>query len=546
MLRITVVCCLLASLVCGQEFITVQGGNGTPGGTDANITFLPGPFAAPFTVADYAAAVVGAPAEIIPNGSFGWGSPLSNNPLAMWISTTQSGVQPSGLYAVPFTVNSSVIGLATLSVNLLVDDFLGDATNVGVAVNGIPLPGTNTSTPGSWVNETALTNLDISSLVTTGQNYLYLYGNNTGGPGGVNFSADITVFSTAEYQVNQPGASMDIDGLTSGPSGPVYASRCVGQAVTLTFSSTNSGMPFEIGILTGDPLVPASGGGMVLADGQIVNVSLTAPSITFLNNLGWTSPFPAPSFQQIVSIGAATTTSAQTAIIAPAQPSGLFLSAPNVLDTSAAQTLVLLLPDDGNAQVVLANTPLCHTGGVSFYGTTYNDLYVGSNGDVTFTAGSSDFTATSGEWQTQMPRIGIAGDLEPNNYGTVTVTNNGNAGTGDWMTVAYANVTEWGTGGFGVTSFNVDFHGPNGHEINGFTTDGTWGVTAVVGGISLGAGGPPPPLASFDTQNGLGLQANVNATDSVIDENSLGMLVNTTGWVSIGFPLFDGSAYVVQ
>ncbi|MEE2711259.1 MAG: hypothetical protein VX913_00660 [Planctomycetota bacterium] len=542
MLRITVVCCLLASLVCGQEFITVQGGNGTPGGTDANITFLPGPFAAPFTVADYAAAVVGAPAEIIPNGSFGWGSPLSNNPLAMWISTTQSGVQPSGLYAVPFTVNSSVIGLATLSVNLLVDDFLGDATNVGVAVNGIPLPGTNTSTPGSWVNETALTNLDISSLVTTGQNYLYLYGNNTGGPGGVNFSADITVFSTAEYQVNQPGASMDIDGLTSGPSGPVYASRCVGQAVTLTFSSTNSGMPFEIGILTGDPLVPASGGGMVLADGQIVNVSLTAPSITFLNNLGWTSPFPAPSFQQIVSIGAATTTSAQTAIIAPAQPSGLFLSAPNVLDTSAAQTLVLLLPDDGNAQVVLANTPLCHTGGVSFYGTTYNDLYVGSNGDVTFTAGSSDFTATSGEWQTQMPRIGIASDLEPNNYGTVDVTI-----AGPVVQVNYTNITEWGTGGLGVSSWTVEFNGalaPVG--ITGFTTDGTWGGTPCVGGASLGAGGTHPALISFDAMAGTGLQANASATDSIIDENTLGMLINTTGWTDFLLPLGDGSAYIVN
>ena len=480
MLRITVVCCLLASLVCSQEFITVQGGNGTPGGTDANITFLPGPFAAPFTATDYASAVAGAPAEIIPNGGFGWGSPLSNNPLALWISTAQSGVQPSGLFAVPFTVNSPVVGLATLSINMLVDDFLGDGTNVGIAVNGIPLPGSNTSTPGSWVNETTLW-LDISAMVTTGQNYLYLYGNNTGGPGGVNFSADIAVFSTGEYQVNQPGASMDIDGLTGGPAGPIYASRCAGQSVTLTFSSSNSGLPWEIGIMTGDPLVSASAGGLVLADGQIVNVNLAAPSITFLNNLGWTALFPAPTFQQIVAIGATTTTSAQMAIIAPAQPSGLFLGGPNVLDTSAAQTLVLLLPDDGNAQVVLANTPLCYTGGVSFYGTTYNDLYVGSNGDVTFTAGSSDFTATALEWQTQMPRIGIASDLEPNNYGTVDVTIAGPA-----VQVNYTNITEWGTGGNGVSSWTVEFNGALAPvAITGFTTDGTWGATPCVGGGML-------------------------------------------------------------
>ncbi|NRA94630.1 MAG: hypothetical protein HRU14_00320, partial [Planctomycetes bacterium] len=72
------------------------------------------------------------------------------------------------------------------------------------------------------------------------------------------------------------------------------------------------------------------------------------------------------------------------------------------------------------------------------------------------------------------------------------------------------------------------------------------GVTAVVGGISLGAGGPHPPLVGFDALNGTGLQVNANATDSVIDENTGGMLVNTTGWTSIQFPLFDGSSYVVQ
>ncbi|NRA96478.1 MAG: hypothetical protein HRU14_09745 [Planctomycetes bacterium] len=145
-----------------------------------------------------------------------------------------------------------------------------------------------------------------------------------------------------------------------------------------------------------------------------------------------------------------------------------------------------------------------------------------------------------------MPRIGFLGDLEPHNYGTITVTNNGSVGLGSWMTIAYANVTEWGTGGLGVTSYNIELHGPNGHEVGGFTTDGTWGATATVAGISLGAAGTHPALVSFDTLNGLGLQPNINVTDSVIDENLGGMLPNTSAWTSIQFPFGDGSAYIVQ
>ena len=36
------------------------------------------------------------------------------------------------------------------------------------------------------------------------------------------------------------------------------------------------------------------------------------------------------------------------------------------------------------------------------------------------------------------------------------------------------------------------------------------------------------------------------ATDSVIDENAGGMLLNTAGWTDLLLPLGDGSAYIVN
>ena len=312
-----VIVCVLVAGVSGQEVITLRSGNGSPGGQDANITFVAGPFAAPFTATDYSNAAGGAPAEIIPNGSFGWASPLSTDPLALWISTAQSGAQPQGLFAVPFTVNSSVVGLATISINMLVDDFLGDGTNTGMHMNGIPIPNTATTAAGTWANEVGFTAVDITAVVSPGANYLYLYGNNTGGPGGLNFSATITVYSSPEYQVNQAGASLDIDGLPSSPAAPMTATRCPGQPVTVNFASSNPGLPYEVGVTAPDPLISATSGAFVLPDGQVLNLNTTAPSISFINGFAFTTPFPAPSFSATVSVTAPVATSAQMAVVAP-------------------------------------------------------------------------------------------------------------------------------------------------------------------------------------------------------------------------------------
>ena len=230
-------------------------------------------------------------------------------------------------------------------------------------------------------------------------------------------------------------------------------------------------------------------------------------------------------------------------------PDGFTLSQAPELTVTTGGTLTFNHADDGFIQAFINAAPLCGTS-VDFYGTSYTDIFSQSNGWASFVSGSTAFVATAAEWQTLEPRIGFQADLEPNNFGTVTLTNNGPAFSGSpgasHLTMSYSNVTEWGTGGLGVTSYDIVLNGGNGHEIANFTTDGTWGITAVAGGMTLGAGGTHPPLVSFDGLNGAGLQANVAGTDSVVDFNPGGMLPNASGWSNIVFPLLDGSAYFVQ
>lgn len=376
----------------------------------------------------------------------------------------------------------------------------------------------------------------------------------TGATGGVTQVNDVLSWSfggpgcpVGPWETNSPASALDIDGaMTTGFSAAV-TTTCVGASSTLTSVAT-TGSLFDIAITQA-----ASGTGFLTTPGgQRVNIDLSHPSIFSFNGgvptfAGVLNLVPHPgSFTFSVPTGNAIVAAGQQLATDPGHPDGFELSQSAEINIVAGgSSLPVTLPDDGNVQVMLQTTQLCATS-VDFYGTTYTDLYVNSNGDVSFTQGHSDFTATSSEWQSQMPRIGLQADLEPNNFGTVTVTNNGAGGTGSWITISYANVTEWGTGGLGVTSYNIELHGPNGHEIGGFTTDGTWGVTPVVVGMSLGAGGTHPALVVFDSLTGAGLQANVNPTDSVIDESTTGMIPWTTMFTSIQFPFNDGSAFIVQ
>ena len=184
-----------AGALRADETLVLHSGNGPIGQTDPEVTMLLGPanaaFPAPFAPADFLAAAAGPPAPIIANHG-AWIPALPADPLARWISTSPSGASEGGsaLYAQPFQLQAAAIGSATLDFRFAVDNGLGGGGNVGVYVNGQPVPGT---TGGSYGGQYAFNGLDVSALVQPGANVLFVNASDYGGPGGLIYSATLTV-----------------------------------------------------------------------------------------------------------------------------------------------------------------------------------------------------------------------------------------------------------------------------------------------------------------------------------------------------------------
>jgi MYXO-CTERM domain-containing protein len=193
-----------------DQIITLHSGNGTVGGVDSAITFLAGPansgFASPFTATDFANASAGPAARIItPNGAWG-----ALPPPAQWIGTnaTAGTVEgPSALYAINFAITDAVVTSATLNFDFLVDNILGSVSSFGsdegLFINGVALAG---SSGGGFAGTFNFTSGDISSLLTTGVNTLYINVTDVGGPAGLLFNATITTTGNNDAPVPAPGA----------------------------------------------------------------------------------------------------------------------------------------------------------------------------------------------------------------------------------------------------------------------------------------------------------------------------------------------------
>jgi hypothetical protein len=128
---------------------------------------------------------------------------------------------------------------------------------------------------------------------------------------------------TPEYQVNQGTSYLDINGVVTAGFVPATVNLGIAAPGSLTLSSILAGAAWELGVGTA-PLVPRTGGGIVLADGQVLNISLADPTL-FLLWGGFLSP---PFVNQVlpISFGAPTSLSAQMVVVDPLVPSGLALS----------------------------------------------------------------------------------------------------------------------------------------------------------------------------------------------------------------------------
>ena len=150
-----------------------------------------------------------------------------------------------------------------------------------------------------------------------------------------------------------------------------------------------------------------------------------------------------------------------------------------------ANAVPLVLGDDSSQQVTLGFT-------FNFFGASYTQIYVNSNGNITFGVGDGDFTESVSEFLDTPPRIGgIWDDLNPAAGGTVDAT-----GDASQMVVTWSGVPEFpaiGSNNFSITlrsngSITIDFDSMT-------LSDG-------IVGISDGLTGPDPGETDFSATGG--------------------------------------------
>ncbi len=196
--RIVLGVLLAAGTALATETITVRSGNGSVGGMDGAVRFVPGPpnsgIASAFTPADFLAARLGTSAAIVARNS-AWTTGLVADAAARWVAPTAAGASEgsSALYAIEFLVGTAQPGLTTLDLDYAVDNVLGFGPNVGVYVNEVPMAGST----GGWYTSNYSLSHDLTGLVQPGSNWLYFNATDQGGPSGLLFSATVSVESGA-------------------------------------------------------------------------------------------------------------------------------------------------------------------------------------------------------------------------------------------------------------------------------------------------------------------------------------------------------------
>ena len=204
---------LALSGTAGAELITIRSGQvggvpGLAGQADDTVRYLnnnpPGaPISgSPFTPADFAGALGGAPASVI--NPIGPWTPTISDPAARWINFAadpQSGFGSSGssLYAVPFFVTTPGATGASFTIEFAVDDGGGDFLWGGPNPSFLYVNGADTGYTGG--NYGAPTIHAQFVFLSSGWNTIYLYQRDQGlGVSGLIFSMTLNV-------VPAPGAA---------------------------------------------------------------------------------------------------------------------------------------------------------------------------------------------------------------------------------------------------------------------------------------------------------------------------------------------------
>lgn len=151
---------------------------------------------------------------------------------------------------------------------------------------------------------------------------------------------------------------------------------------------------------------------------------------------------------------------------------------------SPGNATVLSLSDDDFEQVSLGFD-------FDFFGNTYSDVFVGSNGYLTFGSGDTDFSESVNDFLSDQPRIAVWDDFNPNASGIVEFTRTANSFIASWN-----SVPEFFSRG--ANTFNISLFSDGAVEINlsNLTT------SDVLVGISQGGGVADPGETDLSASSG--------------------------------------------
>ena len=180
----------------GVTSVTLNSGSAV---TYLDSGFSTSDFSSAFTAANFTSAQLGPAASVLISTPV-YISSLIDGSGAVWIGTNSNagtGVGDTALYAISFNVPSAV-STASLNLYYAVDNVLG-LSNPGIYINGAALPNSTallcSLCATSFNQENLYTDANIAPLLVAGTNWLYFDAVNQGGPGGLIFSAKLTLSS---------------------------------------------------------------------------------------------------------------------------------------------------------------------------------------------------------------------------------------------------------------------------------------------------------------------------------------------------------------
>ncbi len=343
--------------------------------------------------------------------------------------------------------------------------------------------------------------------------------------------------TAADWQVNG-NSSLTIDGVTASAGAKALTSSCTNSTATFAVNGT-PGSLWEAAINYSATL-PGCATGLVLPDGQIININPADITTFFLN--GGPNFLPSPFFGGFTANAntgpVPATVSAQQVHIDGTMPLGFALSQACQLDIATPGPVAGPNGDDSVVSVSLSAPPICRPGAtIPFYGTSYSIMHVSSNGRVTFGAADIGFAANVTAALTGPPFVGFWGDLDASIGGAnIAIT----SPTATTFRVQYTGVPHFGVAA--ANTYGIEF------DTSGVVTmDGLGGLAGhtalMMLGISAGnTGATNGGQTAFNSAGGPAAGPNPGTLGMIYTLNSATNIVNALATNTVGSITFTPNA----